>query len=105
MYIENCTTKDRISEMIDVGTKPDVPESVTRHGITTENGITLHWGPPARLNGVLLYYSIEWIKNDEYRAVNISKSGSSFKVCLNRDKMLNFGSDNRRITMRSYFLF
>lgn len=23
MYIENCTTKDRISEMVDVGTKAD----------------------------------------------------------------------------------
>lgn len=50
-----------------------MPGIVTRQNVTKEeDGIVLFWEPPAHPNGALLYYLIEWTKDGEDFASNVS---------------------------------
>lgn len=80
MYLSNCNSTQPITDVIYVQTHQDVPGPVTKHRLTLDDGITLHWGPPVNPNGVLQYYSIVWKTNWTEMSANVSINENTFKV-------------------------
>uniref|UniRef100_A0A1L8DJY9 Putative receptor mediating netrin-dependent axon guidance n=1 Tax=Nyssomyia neivai TaxID=330878 RepID=A0A1L8DJY9_9DIPT len=80
MYLSNCNSSQPITDVIYVQTHQDVPGPVTKHRLTLDDGITLHWGPPVNPNGVLQYYSIVWNRNQTEMSANVSINENTFKL-------------------------
>uniref|UniRef100_A0A6B2EER7 Putative neural cell adhesion molecule l1 n=1 Tax=Phlebotomus kandelakii TaxID=1109342 RepID=A0A6B2EER7_9DIPT len=80
MFLSNCNSTQPITEVIYVQTPQDVPGPVTKHRLTLNGGIELHWSPPVNPNGVLQYYSIVWNREEAEMAANVSINENSFKL-------------------------
>ncbi|XP_059611171.1 uncharacterized protein LOC132258084 [Phlebotomus argentipes] len=80
MYLRNCNSTQPITDVIVVQTHQDVPGPITKHHLTYDDGITLHWSPPVNINGELQYYSIVWNKEQMEMSANVSINENAFKL-------------------------
>ncbi|XP_063704517.1 uncharacterized protein LOC134833940 [Culicoides brevitarsis] len=76
VFIRGCNNTQPLSEVMDVTTEQDVPGIIQHQNVTKmEDGIVLYWEPPTHPNGALLYYLVEWTKDGDDFASNISING------------------------------